>query len=91
MPTGKYRSVYISATFTILCCTLGIPDENLSFEKKLHKRLFNESYYSVDLLPVENLSSTINVSFGFDLTKIVQVVSASFIFFMSSSFFVKTS
>ena len=57
-------------------CTLGITlGEDLSPEKKLHKRLFNGSYYSVDLLPLTNLSSTIKVSFGFDLVKIVNVVS----------------
>ena len=57
-------------------CTLGITlGEDLTPEKKLHKRLFNDSYYSVDLLPLTNLSSTINVSFGFDLVKIVNVVS----------------
>jgi len=55
--------------------TLGITlGEKLSPEKRLHKRLFNDSYYSVDLLPLTNLSSTINVSFGFDLVKIVNVV-----------------
>lgn len=57
-------------------CTLGITlGEDLSPEKKLHKRLFNDSYYSIDLLPLTNLSSTVNVSFGFDLVKIVNVVS----------------
>ena len=57
-------------------CTLGLKlGEDLGPEKKLHKRLFNDSYYSVDLLPLTNLSSTINVWFGFDLVKIVNVVS----------------
>ena len=54
--------------------------QDLSPEKKLHKRLFNESYYSVDLLPVNNISSIINVSFGFELIKIVDVVSRLFIY-----------
>ena len=57
-------------------CTLGITfGEALSPEKRLHKRLFNDSYYSVDLLPLDNVSSTINVSFGFELIKIVHMVS----------------
>ena len=65
----------LEVTFYFLC-TLGITlGEDLSPEKKLHKRLFNDSYYSVDLLPLNSLSSTINVSFGFELIKIVNVVS----------------
>lgn len=72
-PSSKRKLLFLFHVFLGFTLSKGIPDENLSFEKKLHKRLFNESYYSVDLLPVENLSSTINVSFGFDLTKIVQV------------------
>ena len=70
----KFFSIQLDVSVYFLC-TLGITfGEDLSAEKKLHKRLFNDSYYSVDLLPLTNLSSTINVSFGFDLVKIVNVV-----------------
>ena len=68
----QYKWVFQFISCVLLGITLG---EDLSPEKKLHKRLFNDSYYSVDLLPLTNLSSTINVSFGFDLVKIVNVVS----------------
>ena len=54
-------------------------NENLTFEQLLHKRLFNSSYYSVDLLPRNNKNGVINVLFGFELVKIVDVVSQPFI------------
>ena len=53
----------------------GHPNENLTFEQKLHKRLFNSTYYSTDLLPRTSHSAAIDVSFGFELVKIVEVVS----------------
>ena len=47
----------------------------MSHERKLHKKLFNSSdYYSVDLLPRLNKSHVINIWFGFELVKIVEVV-----------------
>lgn len=49
--------------------------ENLTFEQQLHKRLFNSSYYSVDLLPRNDNNAAINVLFGFEVVKIVEVVS----------------
>lgn len=57
--------------------------EDFSLEKKLYKWLFNDSYYSVDLLLLINFLSIINVFFGFDLVKIVNVVSDNkLIFFL---------
>ena len=52
------------------------PNENLTFEQQLHKRLFNSTYYSTDLLPRTSHSAAIDVSFGFELVKIVEVVSS---------------
>lgn len=65
-------SLLIAIHFFFLEGTL---DENVNFEQKLHKKMFNSSYYSVDLLPRKNSSQAINVWFGFQLIKIVEVVS----------------
>ena len=54
---------------------VGMLHEPETHEQRLHKRLFNSSYYSVDLLPIHNYSDVINISFGFELVKIVEVVS----------------
>lgn len=47
--------------------------ENLTFDQKLHKRLFNSTYYSVDIIPRTDQSAAIDVLFGFELIKIVDV------------------
>ena len=65
--------------FNLFILGIAASDARLSAEKRLHKRLFNESYYSVDLLPRHNLSTIINVQFALELIKIVEVVSVSFI------------
>lgn len=66
--------------FILLCLVVrlklskgGHPNENLTFEQKLHKRLFNSTYYSTDLLPRRSHSAVIDISFGFELVKIVDV------------------
>lgn len=51
----------------------GMLHEPETHEQRLHKRLFNSTYYSVDLLPIHNYSDVINISFGFELVKIVEV------------------
>lgn len=55
-----------------------LEDSQLTSEQKLHKRLFNSSYYSVDLLPRYNNSGKIKIEFGFELVKIVEVVRGEF-------------
>lgn len=83
MNVGRHKFLLqlLGLTWSLIYFILGIAasDARLSAEKRLHKRLFNESYYSVDLLPRHNLSTTINVQFALELIKIVEVVSVSFI------------
>ena len=64
---------------------IGSRNDYVSHERKLHKRLFNSSdYYSVDLLPRLDKSQVINVWFGFELVKIVEVVRFLTIFLKSN-------
>ena len=67
---------------------IGSHDDYVSHERKLHKRLFNSSdYYSVDLLPRLYKSHVINIWFGFELVKIVEVVRFLTIFKRATSSF----
>ena len=64
---------------------IGSRNDYVSHERKLHKRLFNSSdYYSVDLLPRLDKSHVINIRFGFELVKIVEVVRFLTIFLKSN-------
>lgn len=74
-PSRKRKLIFLVDVLLGFTLSKGIAasDARLSAEKRLHKRLFNESYYSVDLLPRHNLSTTINVQFALELIKIVEV------------------